>query len=228
MRRHRLPTDGGSGSRIRKHITTRRLPRPALAGALALAAASLLSACAPLLVGGAVVGTGLVVTDRRTAGIQLEDQSIALRAESAAKALNTLGRIDATSHNRLVLLTGEVPTEADKAAVEKAVAGVENVRTVVNELAVSGVPTLGARSNDALLTTKVKASLIDAKDLQANAYRVVTARGTVYLMGRVTEREANRGAEVAAAVPGVQKVVKVFELISEEELARLSRDTQAP
>ena len=212
---------------IRKHITT-RLPRPALVGVLALAAASLLSACAPLLVGGAVVGTGLVVTDRRTAGIQLEDQSIALRAESAAKALNTLGRIDATSHNRLVLLTGEVPTEADKAAVEKAVAGVENVRTVVNELAVSGVPSLGVRSNDALLSTKVKASLIDAKDLQANAYRVVTARGTVYLMGRVTEREANRGAEVAAAVQGVQKVVKVFELISEEELARLNRNTQAP
>jgi osmotically-inducible protein OsmY len=216
---------------IRKHNVARRsarLPRTAVAGALALAAASLLSACAPLLVGGAVVGTGLVVTDRRTAGIQLEDQSIALRAESAAKALNTLGRIDATSHNRLVLLTGEVPTEADKAAVEKAVAGVENVRTVVNELAVSGVPTLGARSNDALLTTKVKASFIDAKDLQANAYRVVTARGIVYLMGRVTEREANRGAEVAAAVPGVQKVVKVFELISEEELARLNRNTQAP
>lgn len=211
---------------IRKHITA-RLPRTAVAGALALAAASLLSACAPLLVGGAVVGTGLVVTDRRTAGIQLEDQSIALRAESAAKALNTLGRINATSHNRLVLLTGEVPTEADKAAVEKAVAGVENVRTVVNELAVSGVPTLGARSNDALLTTKVKASFVDAKDLQANAFRVVTARGTVYLMGRVTEREANRGAEVAAAVPGVQRVVKVFEPISEEELARLNRNTQA-
>jgi osmotically-inducible protein OsmY len=215
---------------IRKHNAARQGARPALrlaAGALALAAVSLLSACAPLLVGGAVVGTGLVITDRRTAGIQLEDQSIALRAESAAKALNTLGRIDATSHNRLVLLTGEVPTEADKVAVEKAVAGVENVRTVVNELAVSGVPTLGARSNDALLTTKVKASLIDAKDLQANAFRVVTARGIVYLMGRVTEREANRGAEVAAAVPGVQRVVKVFELISEEELARLNRTTQA-
>jgi osmotically-inducible protein OsmY len=199
-------------------------PRHRAAVALsAVLAAALLAGCAPLLVGGTVVGTGLVVTDRRTAGIQLEDQSIELRARSVARGLNTLGRIEVDSYNRLVLLTGEVPTEGDKAAVEKAVASVENVRTVVNELAVAGAASFGVRSSDSLLAARVKTGLIDAKDLQSNAFRVVSARGVVYLMGRVTEREGRRGAEVAAAVPGVQRVVKVFETISEEELARIAR-----
>lgn len=199
-------------------------PRHRAAVALsAVLAATLLAGCAPLLVGGTVVGTGLVVTDRRTAGIQLEDQSIELRARSVARGLNTLGRIEVDSYNRLVLLTGEVPTEGDKAAVEKAVASVENVRTVVNELAVAGAASFGVRSSDSLLAARVKTGLIDAKDLQSNAFRVVSARGVVYLMGRVTEREGRRGAEVAAAVPGVQRVVKVFETISEEELARIAR-----
>ena len=199
-------------------------PRHRAAVALsAVLAAAPLAGCAPLLVGGTVVGTGLVVTDRRTAGIQLEDQSIELRARSVARGLNTLGRIEVDSYNRLVLLTGEVPTEGDKAAVEKAVASVENVRTVVNELAVAGAASFGVRGSDSLLAARVKTGLIDAKDLQSNAFRVVSARGVVYLMGRVTEREGRRGAEVAAAVPGVQRVVKVFETISEEELARIAR-----
>ncbi len=189
--------------------------------AIVAVAATGLAGCAPLFVGGAVIGTGVVVTDRRTTGMQLEDQSIALKAEGRARALNTLGRINATSYNRLVLLTGEVPTEADKAAVEKAVAGVENVRSVVNELGVQENASLATRSSDTVLATKVKASLVDAKDVQANAYRVVAERGVVYLMGRVTEREANRAAEVARATSGVGKVVKVVEIISEAELAAL-------
>lgn len=188
---------------------------------LALASTLLLAGCEVLLLGGAVVGTGLVATDRRTAGTQLEDESIALKAESRARALATLGRIDVTSYNRVALVTGEVPAEADKAAVEKAVAGVENVRSVVNELAVGPNASLGQRSSDSVLTGKVKASLVDAKDLQANAFRVVSERGIVYLMGRVTERESNRAADIARGVPGVQKVVKVFEVITEAELAEI-------
>ena len=188
---------------------------------LALASTLLLAGCEVLLLGGAVVGTGLVATDRRTAGTQLEDESIALKAESRARALATLGRIDVTSYNRVALVTGEVPAEADKAAVEKAVAGVENVRSVVNELAVGPNASLGQRSSDSVLTGKVKASLVDAKDLQANAFRVVSERGIVYLMGRVTEREARRAAEVARGVSGVQKVVTVFEILTEAELAAL-------
>lgn len=195
------------------------------AAALLVAASALLSGCELLLVGGAVLGTGLVVSDRRTTGTQVEDESIAVKAESRARGLATLGRINVTSYNRLVLITGEVPTEADKAAVEKVVAGVENVRSVVNELAVGDNAALSQRSSDSVVTAKVKASLIDAKDLQANAFRVLTERGIVYLMGRVTEREAGRAADVARGVPGVQKVVRVFEMLSEDELARLGQAT---
>ena len=122
-----------------------------------------------------------------------------------------------------VLITGEVPTDEDKAKVEDAIGRLENVRSVVNELGVGANSSFGSRSNDTLLTTKVKATLVDAKDLQANAFKVLTERGEVFLMGRVTEREANRSADVAASVPGVKKVVKVFEVITEDELAGIAK-----
>jgi osmotically-inducible protein OsmY len=195
---------------------------------LVLAAAGLLTACEALLIGGAVVGTSMVVSDRRTAGIQLEDQTIANKAASRAKALATLGRINVSSFNRLVLLTGEVPTDADKAAVEQAVAAVENVRAVVNELAVMPNASFATWSADSVLAAKVKASFVDAADLQANALRVVAERGIVYLMGRVTPREATRAAAVARTVPGVQRVVTVFETLTEEELAAINKSAPAP
>ena len=189
----------------------------------ALTLAATMAGCAPLLVGGVVIGSGLLVTDRRTTGIQFEDQAIELKAAARIRDLATLGNVSAVSYNRVLLLTGEVPSEADKTRVAGAVAQVENVRNVVNELAVLGNSSAGSRSNDALLSTKVKATLIDAKDLQANAYKVVAERGTIYLMGRVSEREATRGAEVARSVSGVQKVVRVFEILSDAELAALGR-----
>ncbi len=204
-------------------MTTNRttLLRPALLAA-SLAGATLLSACAPLLVGGAVVGTSMVVTDRRTSGTQLEDQSIEIKGQTRVReAVGERGHVNITSYNRTVLLTGEVAADTDKAAVEQAVSKIEGVRTVVNELAVMGSSSLASRSNDAVLTSKVKASYIDAKDVFANAIKVTTERGTVYLMGRVTEREANRAADIARGVAGVQKVVKVFEVITEAELAEI-------
>jgi osmotically-inducible protein OsmY len=196
-----------------------RSTRPTLLLA-ALAASSLLGACAPLLIGGAIVGSSMMVTDRRTSGTQIEDQSIELKSVSrVSEVLGDRGHVSITSYNRLVLITGEVPTEADKAAVELAVARIENVRSIVNELGVTSVSSFGTRSNDTLLTSKVKASIVDTKDLQTNAFKVVTDRGVVYLMGRVTEREATRAAEVARGVGGVRKVVRVFEIVSEAELA---------
>jgi osmotically-inducible protein OsmY len=202
-------------------IQHRSLHRPSLLLA-GLAAAALLSACAPLLVGGAVVGASMVVTDRRTSGTQLEDQAIEIKGQTRVReAVGERGHVNITSYNRTVLLTGEVAAETDKVAVEQAVAKVEGVRTVVNELAVMGSSSLASRSNDALLTSKVKASYVDAKDVFANAIKVTTERSTVYLMGRVTEREANRAADIARGVAGVQKVVKVFEIITEAELADL-------
>lgn len=193
-----------------------------------LAAALLASGCAPLLVGGAVVGTGLVATDRRTTGIQIEDEGIELRAASRIRELATLGQVSVTSYNRMVLLTGEVPGAPERAAVEAAVAKVENVRHVVNEIVIAPNSSFSSRSADSVLSTKVKATLVDAKDVQANAYKVVCERRVIYLMGRVTEREANRGAELASQVSGVEKVVKVFDIISEKDLATPSSNPPAP
>lgn len=187
--------------------------------ATALAAASLFSACAPIIVGGAMVGGSLVAVDRRTSGAQLEDQAIELKSVSRINDLATLGNVSVTSFNRFALITGEVPTDADRGKVEQAVRRIENVRGVDNELAVAPNASLGDRSSDSILSAKVKASFIDAKDLQSNAIKVVCERGVVYLMGVVTDREANRAAEIARGVSGVQKVVKVFEVISEQQLA---------
>lgn len=189
--------------------------------------ASALSGCAALLVGGAFVGGSLIVTDRRSSGAQIDDQSIEIKAISRARdTVGERGHVNITSYNRLVLLTGEVATEADKAAVEQAISRVESVRSVVNELAVTGISSLTSRSNDTFLTGKVKASLVDAKDILANVFKVVTERGTVYLMGRVSEREAARAGDVARAVPGVQKVVRVLEILTDAELAELPRVSQ--
>ena len=188
----------------------------------AATASSLLAGCAPLILGGAVLGTGLVVTDRRTTGMQLEDRAIENKGEARAKELATLGRINVTSYNRTVLITGEVPGETERAAVEKAVSGVENVRAVVNELVVAPNLTVSQRSGDSLLGAKVKASLVDANEVAANAYRVIAERGVVYLMGRVTEREAMRAVDIARAVSGVVKVVRVLDIITEEELAAMT------
>lgn len=205
-----------------------RYAAPARTLLAALVLGSVVSGCAPLLVGGAVLGGGLVATDRRTTGIQLEDESIELRASARVRELATLGRVTITSYNRMVLITGEVPGAAEKQAVEQAVMKVENVKSVLNELGVGPNSPLGSRTTDTFIEGKVKATLVDAKDVQANAFKVVSERGIVYLMGRVTEREAARGTELARSVKGVEKVVRAFEVMSEQELANLSRSAAAP
>ncbi len=196
---------------------SRRLGSVVLGAVLAGAG---LSACAPLLLGGAVVGGSLLVTDRRSSGAQVDDQAIELKGANRIRELvGERGRISVTSYNRQVLLTGEAASEADKAAAEQAVARVDNVRGVFNELGVGPGASLSTRSNDLVISGKVKASFVDAHDLHANAVKVVTERGIVFLMGRVTEREATRASEIARGVGGVQKVVRVFEVVSEAELA---------
>jgi osmotically-inducible protein OsmY len=196
--------------------------RAVLMPATAFIGSYVLTGCVPLVLGGAVVGGTLVATDRRTSGAQLEDEGIELRSVNRLReAFADRVHINATSYNRQVLLTGEVPSEADKARAQEIVSRVENVRSIVNELAVLGNTSLTSRSSDSLVTGRVKASFVDAKDLYANAFKVVTERGTTYLMGRVTQREATRATEIARTTPGVQRVVRVLEIISEEELLRL-------
>ena len=198
---------------------TRRVVGTALAAATLAAA---LSACAPLIVGGAVVG-GVMAVDRRTAGTQIEDEGIELRAANRIReALGDRAHVNVTSYNRQVLLTGEVATAQDRLAVEQMVSQVENVRSVVNDLAVMPSSTLSQRSTDTFITGKVRASLVDAQDISANSFKVVTERNTVYLMGRVSQREANRATDIARGVTDVRKVVRVFEIVSEEELRRIA------
>jgi osmotically-inducible protein OsmY len=190
--------------------------------------ASTLGACAPLMIVG-VAGTAMVVSDRRTSGAQLEDESIELRAQ--ARIRDNLGErvhVNVTSFNRQVLLTGEVTAEKDRQAVVQLVERIENVKAVVNELAVMPLSNLSERSNDLLIVAKVKASFIDSRDLFASAFKVVTERGTVYLMGRVTQREANSATQLTRNVSGVNKVVRLFEIISEEELRNLLPPPPAP
>ena len=190
---------------------------------LALAAVTLLGGCAaPLMLGGAMAGGAMSFTDRRTTGTQLEDETIELKSGGRLReVLGDRSHVNVTSFNRQVLLTGETPTEADRLAAEKAVAQIENVHATVNDLTVGGNSAMTARANDTIITSKVKASYLDAKDLQSNAIKVVTERGTVFLMGRVTERESTRAGEIARSVGGVSRVVKVFEIISDAELAKL-------
>jgi osmotically-inducible protein OsmY len=165
----------------------------------------------------------LIATDRRSSGTQLDDQAIELKSGTKVReVLGDRGHVNVTSYNRMVLLSGEVPTEENKAAVEQAVAKVDNVRSVFNELSVQTASSLSNRSNDALVTSKVKATLVDAGDISATAFKVVTERGIVYLMGRVTEREAERASNLTRSINGVQRVVRVLEVISEAELADLN------
>jgi osmotically-inducible protein OsmY len=189
-----------------------------------LAAAALtgsLSACAPLLIGGAAMGA-VMAYDRRTSGAQVDDEAIELRGASALRqAVGERGHVNITSYNRQVLLTGEVPNEQLKQAAEQAVAKVDAVRGVVNDLAVMPNTTLGQRSNDTLITGKVKASLLDDRSLYVGAFKVVTERGVVYLMGRVTQKEADRATQLTRNISGVQRVVRIFEIITDDDLRRL-------
>jgi len=171
--------------------------------------------------------TGVVATDRRTAGTLVEDESIEIKVASAVrKEMGERIHLNVTSFNRQVLLSGEVRTAADKERAEKLAQSQENVNSVVNDLAVMPVSSLTQRSKDTVTTGRVKAAFVVAKDLQVNAFKVVTERGIVYLMGRVTAREAKRATDIARSIGGVTKVVRVFDEISEQELQRLSRPTK--
>jgi len=180
-----------------------------------------LSACAPVMLAG-FAGTAMVASDRRTSGTQLEDETIELRGSARIRdALGERAHVNITSYNRQVLLSGEVASERDKQIVEGMLEKLENVKSVVNELSIMQPTSLSSRSNDLLLSAKVKAALVDSRDLFANAFKVVVERGTVYVMGRVTQREATSATNVIRNVNGVNKVVRLFEIISEEELRNL-------
>ena len=209
-------------------MTMKKLQRFFLAAATAASLATALSGCAPLLLGGAAM-TALVATDRRTSGAQLEDETIELRASGRIRdALGDRVHVVVTSFNRQVLLTGEVPDQVTRETIEQIVRKVENVSGVINELGIQIISSLSQRSNDLLIATKVRATLIEASDLSAGAFKVQTERGTVHLMGRVTAREADRATNLVRSISGVQRVVRAFEIITEEELQRMLPRQAAP
>ena len=200
------------------------LRRFALALTAGAALAASLTACVPLVVGGAAAGAGLVATDRRTSGAQLDDQGIELRGAARIRDIaNDQMYVSITSYNRQVLLTGTVGAEADRRRVEEIARGLDNVRNVVNEVAVGSASGFQQRSNDTFITGKVKASLLDAKDIFATSFKVVTERNVVYLMGLATRRETDRATDITRGVAGVEKVVRVVEILSEAELASQTR-----
>ena len=205
-----------------------RLRRPLADALLCGAMLGTLSGCVEMIVGSAVMGT-VAASDRRTLGAQTEDKTIAVKGEvRIPKIVGDAGHVNIASFNRRVLLTGEVRDAAMKAAVERDVRTIDGVRSVANEMEIAEQSTYTSRSSDALITTKVKASLVDMKTVSANSFKVVTERGTVFLMGRVTQREGTVGSDVARGVNGVQKVVKLFDYITEEELKQLQPEPAGP
>jgi osmotically-inducible protein OsmY len=159
--------------------------------------------------------------DRRTVGAQTEDTEIQIRAlNRIASTVKTHGGVSVTSYNRRVLLTGQVPDAATKRDVEQAVLPIPGLKTVYNELQVAPRATLATETRDAALTARIKASFLEQRELNANTVKVVTEGGVVYLLGLVTEREGKVYAGVASRVSGVQRVVTLFEYISEESLNR--------
>jgi osmotically-inducible protein OsmY len=178
-----------------------------------LFALPLVQGCAPLVVGGAAATGVWAAQDRRTVGSITEDQGIEFRmSRRVAERFREGVHLNITSYNRMVLLTGEVPDENTRNEIERIARAVENVRGVYNELAVAGVTSLTARTNDTLITSKVKARFLDGR-LNPLHVKVVTEAGVVYLMGLVNQQEAQDATEIARTTSGVQKVVRVFEYI---------------
>ncbi|MEW6559380.1 MAG: BON domain-containing protein [Pseudomonadota bacterium] len=207
----------------------RRLWRAASVLAVVLAATQL-QGCFVLGLG-AVGTTAYVATDRRTAGSILEDNTIQLKADNRiSSALGSDANVRAVSYNQQVLLVGQVPNEADKQKAEEIVKGVPNVKAVLNEIDIGPVADLNRSATDTLITTKVRAGLIDAHDIFGNAFKVTTSNSVVYLMGIVTQREADRAVQIARDTTGVSKVVTMFNIISEQQLQQMQnpQKTNAP
>ena len=191
-----------------------------VASLLMLAGLQLLQGCAAVAIGG-IAGTVVMSQDRRTVGTITEDEAIEMKSVTRiGQKLKEGVHINANSYNRMLLLTGEVPDTASREEAERIARGVENVRGVYNELVVSGVSSYTVRSNDALLTTKVKSRILDSKSVNGIHVKVVTENSVVYLMGLVKKEEANDATEIARTTSGVQKVVRVFEYIDTEPVTK--------
>jgi osmotically-inducible protein OsmY len=187
---------------------------PAAIFAAVCGTSMLLSGCVPLVIAGAAGGAALVATDRRSAGVQLDDESIELKiASNVGAGFGDRVHVNVTSYNGVVLLTGEVPTQDLVGQIGEIARTTPKVRRVDNELAAMPVSSVGTRTNDSYITSKVKARFVEANKFPPNRVKVVTEREVVYLMGLVSHGEADAAAQIAATTSGVVRVVKLFEYI---------------
>jgi len=210
-----------------KNEATSATRRKLLLGMTAVLTLPALQGCFPIVAGGAV-GAAAMFADRRTSGAYVEDEGIEWRTRTRLRERFGSGiNVSVTSYNRNVLLSGQVPDEATRAEVGRIAAGVDNVQGVINEVEIAGLSSLTSRSNDALITSRVKARFVDDQTFAANHVKVVTESGTVFLMGIVTRREADAATEVARTTSGVERVVRAFEFVTDEEAAQLDRRTTA-
>jgi osmotically-inducible protein OsmY len=171
-----------------------------------------LSGCVPVVIGAGAAAGYSTLEDRRTTGAQIEDESIEVRASNRINdRFGSRVHVNVTSYNRIALVTGEVPDGQARDEVEKIVRAVPNVRDVTNDLQLAGISSLGSRANDSYITTKVRGRLLDTKRTKAVHVKVVTEAAVVYLMGVVTEPEADEVVEIVRNTGGVRKVVKAFE-----------------
>lgn len=211
-----------------KLLTFTQSRRTLLLMGAAASSSVLLTGCPLLFVGGAALGVKTAL-DRRSTGAQVEDQTLELKVkQTIVDAVGNDGHINVTSYNRQVLLTGEVSSSEIKRRAQNAALQVANIKGVVNALAVGPNTTMGSRSNDTYITGRVKSALASADGVSAADVKVVTERSVVYLLGLVTVREAQMAGDVAASVDGVQKVVRVFEIISERDLQEWQEHNKPP
>ncbi len=193
-------------------MTRNGMARCAL-GALACAAALGLQGCEVALLGAAAGGTYSAFEDRRSSGTQIDDEAIELRiGNRVAERFGDKAHVNVNSYNRVALLTGEAPDEATRAEIEKIAGGVAAAHGIVNEIVVGAPTSMSSRASDSFITSKVKARLLDARGVSPVHVKVATEAGTVYLMGVVTEQEAEQAVELARTTGGVRKVVKIFEM----------------
>jgi osmotically-inducible protein OsmY len=189
-----------------------------------------LAGCAPVLIGAAAGGAYTSLEDRRTAGVQIDDEGIELRVGNRiSDRFGDRAHVSVTSYNRSVLLTGEAPDAASREEAERIARAVPGVQGVANELEIAGISSLGSRTNDAFITSKVKARFLDARRFNPVHVKVVTEAGVVYLLGVVTEQEGEEAVELARTMSGVRKVVKIFEYCKgADELCRARPTDQKP
>lgn len=213
-----------------KTTPSARVTRTLVCALVLALSASITTGCAPLIVGGAIAGGAIVASDRRSVGIQLEDEAIERRVNRAL--IDRFGRdtinISVTSYNRKVLLVGEAPSVEVAREIEAIADRAENVRLVVNEIYIGRLSTAGNRLNDTALSARVRAALIDAREVPAMAVKPTVERGVAYLLGRVTEAEGAAAARAVSRVDGLLRVVKVFDYLTADELRALQSKATPP